>query len=139
MCNRYAAVVQAEDPSASSPTPATAAVRGKKRYPNLDLIAQNTYRGWYRGAPWEFEEMAPGDALRLGVRRRRGGQATTPTTADAWHDADVFEPEEYRQVMAEVQFQTVFRDHPRQVPDMVWILRDFAIDKYKGAATPRGS
>jgi beta-galactosidase len=46
---------------------------------------------------------------------------------------DHFEPEEYRQLMAEVQYQVVFRDQPRRIPMyLVWILRDFRIDKYKG-------
>jgi beta-galactosidase len=49
---------------------------------------------------------------------------------------DHFEPEEYRQAMAEVQYQVVFRDQAAQVPMyLVWILRDFAIDKYKGRNT----
>ena len=35
-----------------------------------------------------------------------------------------------------MHFQTVFRDHPQEVPlYLVWILRDFAIDKYKGRNT----
>ena len=41
--------------------------------------------------------------------------------------------------MAEVQLQTVFRDHSAEIPlYMVWILRDFAIDKYKGVRNTKG-
>src|SRR5688572_10085062 len=59
--------------------------------------------------------------------------------ADARHEVDHFEPEEFRQVMAEVQYQVVFRDQAARVPMyLVWILRDFAIDKYKGARNTKG-
>ena len=59
--------------------------------------------------------------------------------ADARHEVDHFEPEEYRQLMAEVQLQVVFRDQAPRVPMyLVWILRDFAIDKYKGVRNTKG-
>src|SRR5688572_8628956 len=59
--------------------------------------------------------------------------------ADARHEVDHFEPEEFRQVMAEVQYQVVFRDQAARVPMyLVWILRDFAIDKYKGSRNTKG-
>ena len=111
-------------------------MQGKKRQPNLDLIAHNTYRGWYRGEPWDFEERAlelryiaesGGGAVDHEPHRPRRPRATWSTR---------FEPEEYRQELAEVHFQTVFRDHPQEVPlYLVWILRDFGIDKYKGRNT----
>jgi beta-galactosidase len=130
--NRYAGVLQQEDATRVVAYASNTGVRGKQRYPHLDLIAQNTYRGWYRGVPWEFEEKA----LEMRYVSESGGGAVVSIHtdyADARHEVDVFEPEEYRQLLAEVHFQNVFRDHPRQVPMyMVWILRDFGIDKYKG-------
>jgi beta-galactosidase len=130
--NRYAGVIQAEDDTRVVAYASNSGLRGKQRYPHLELIAQNTYRGWYRGLPWEFEDMA--QQMRY-VSESGGGAVVSNHTdyADARHEIDLFEPEEYRQLLAEVHFQNVFRDHPQQIPMyMVWILRDFGIDKYKG-------
>ena len=130
--NRYAGVIKAEDPARVVAYASNTGTRGKQRYPNLDLIAQNTYRGWYRGLPWEFEDKA----LEMRYVSESGGGAVVSAHTDyaaARHEVDRFEPEEYRQLLAEVHFQNVFRDHAPQVPMyMVWILRDFGIDKYKG-------
>lgn len=129
--NRYAGVIKQEDPSRVVAYASNTGVKGKQRYPNLDLIAQNTYRGWYRGLPWEFEPAA----LQMRYISESGGGAVISTHTDyaaARHEVDRFEPEEYRQLLAEVHFQTVFRDHAAEVPlYTVWILRDFGIDKYK--------
>jgi beta-galactosidase len=133
--NRYAEVVRAEDPHRLIAYASNTGAKGKRRYPNLDVIAHNTYRGWYRGEPWDFE----GKALEMRYIAESGGGAVVSTHtdyADVRHTVDAFEPEEYRQRLAEVHFQTVFRDHAREVPlYLVWILRDFAIDKYKGRNT----
>jgi beta-galactosidase len=130
--NRYAAVVKAEDRTRLVAYASNTGTKGKRRYPDLDLIAQNTYRGWYRGQPWEFEEKA----LEMRYISESGGGSVISHHTDyaaARHAVDAFEPEEYRQQLAEVHFQTVFRDHAGQVPlYLVWILRDFGIDKYKG-------
>jgi beta-galactosidase len=130
--NRYAGVIKAEDGTRVVAYASNTGTRGKQRYPHLDLIAHNTYRGWYRGLPWEFEEKA----LEMRYVSESGGGAVISMHTDyaaARHEVDHFEPEEYRQRLAEVHFQNVFRDHAQQVPMyLVWILRDFGIDKYKG-------
>jgi beta-galactosidase len=127
-----AAVAKAEDPHRLVVYASNTGTQGKKRQPDLDLIAHNVYRGWYRGEPWDFEERA----LEVKYIAESGGGSVVSNHTDhtaARHLVDAFEPEEYRQELAEVHFQTVFRDHPQQVPlYLVWILRDFAIDKYKG-------
>jgi hypothetical protein len=133
--NPFAAAAKADDPQRMVVYASNTGVQGKKRQPNLDLIAHNVYRGWYRGEPWDFEERAV--ALRY-VAESGGGAVITNHTDHlaARRVVDSFEPEEYRQELAEVHFQTVFRDHPQEVPlYLVWILRDFAIDKYKGRNT----
>jgi beta-galactosidase len=133
--NPFAAAVKSDDPQRLVVYASNTGVQGRKRQPNLDLIAHNTYRGWYRGEPWDFEERAV--ALRY-VAESGGGSVITNHTDHlaARHVVDAFEPEEYRQELAEVQFQTVFRDHAQDVPlYLVWILRDFGIDKYKGRNT----
>jgi beta-galactosidase len=133
--NRYAAVVKSEDPGRLVTYASNTGKRGKRRYPQLDLIAENIYRGWYRGEPWEFEERA---LQKRYVSESGGGAVITHHTdyAQARRVVDVFEPEEYRQEIAEVHFQVVFRDHPREVPMYtVWLLRDFGVDKYKGRNT----
>jgi beta-galactosidase len=133
--NPFAAAVKADDPQRLVVYASNTGVQGRKRQPNLDLIAHNVYRGWYRGEPWDFEERAV--ALRY-VAESGGGSVVTNHTDHlaARHVVDSFEPEEYRQELAEVHFQTVFRDRAQEVPlYLVWILRDFAIDKYKGRNT----
>jgi beta-galactosidase len=133
--NPFAAAAKADDPHRLVVYASNTGVQGRKRQPNLDLIAHNTYRGWYRGEPWDFEERAV--ALRY-VAESGGGSVITNHTDHlaARHVVDSFEPEEYRQELAEVHFETVFRDHPQDIPlYLVWILRDFGIDKYKGRNT----
>lgn len=133
--NPFAAAVKEDDPQRLVVYASNTGVQGKKRQPNLDLIAHNTYRGWYRGEPWDFEERAV--ALRY-LAESGGGSVITNHTDHlaARHVVDSFEPEEYRQELAEAHFQTVFRDHPQDIPlYLVWILRDFGIDKYKGRNT----
>lgn len=131
----FARVAKAEDPQRLVVYASNTGVQGRKRQPDLDLIAHNVYRGWYRGEPWDFVERA----LEVKYVAESGGGAVVSNHTDhtaARHVVDAFEPEEYRQELAEVHFQTVFRDHPQEVPlYLVWILRDFAIDKYKGRNT----
>jgi beta-galactosidase len=131
----FAAVAKAEDPHRLVVYASNTGVQGKRRQPDLDLIAHNVYRGWYRGEPWDFETRA----LEVKYIAESGGGSVVSNHTDhtaARHLVDAFEPEEYRQELAEVHFQTVFRDHAERVPlYLVWILRDFAIDKYKGRNT----
>jgi beta-galactosidase len=133
--NPLAAAVKADDTSRLVVYASNTGVQGRKRQPHLDLIAHNAYRGWYRGEPWDFEERA----LALRYLAESGGGSVVTNHTDhlaARHQVDAFEPEEYRQELAEVHFQTVFRDHAQDVPlYLVWILRDFGIDKYKGRNT----
>ncbi len=136
--NRFAAIAQAEDPNRLVTYASNTGGKGKKRYPDLDFIAHNTYRGWYRGQPWDFEARA----AELGFIAENGAGAVITNHTDyagARHEVDHFEPEEYRQLMAEAQMQVVFRDQVARVPMyFVWILRDFAIDKYKGVRNTKG-
>jgi beta-galactosidase len=55
--------------------------------------------------------------------------------ADAHRVVDRFEPEEYRQHVAEVHFQVVFREQKDLPLYVLWVFRDFGIDKYKGRNT----
>ena len=99
--NRFAAVVQRRGPHRLVTYASNTGGKGKKRYPDLDFIAQNTYRGWYRGEPWEFEQKAL--SMRFISENGAGAVITNHTDyADARHEVDHFEPEEYRQLMAEV-------------------------------------
>jgi len=131
--NRYAEVVRAEDPRRLITYASNTGPRGK-RYPLLDFIAQNTYRGWYRGTPWEFAERAR--EMRFLSEAGAGSLVTHHTDyADAHRVVDRFEPEEYRQLVAEAQFQVVFRELADLPLYTLWVFRDFAIDKYKGRNT----
>jgi beta-galactosidase len=131
--NRYAGVVRAEDPLRLITYASNTGPRGK-RYPLLDFIAQNTYRGWYRGTAEEFREKAR--QMRFISESGAGAVITHHTDyADAHRVVDHFEPEEYRQHVAEVHFQVVFREQKDLPLYTLWVFRDFAIDKFKGRNT----
>lgn len=136
--NRYAAVVKATDPNRIVAYASNVGTKGKRFYPDLDLIAQNTYRGWYFGEPWEFEQKA----LAMRFISESGGGAVISNHTDyghVGHVVDRFEPEEYRQVLEEVHDEVVFRDHPDAVPMYsLWNFRDFGTEKYKGARNTKG-
>jgi beta-galactosidase len=136
--NRYAGVLQAEDPNRLVTYASNTGVKGKKRWPELDFIAHNTYRGWYRGDPWEFEDLA----ASMGFISENGAGAVISNHTDYARPhkvIDRFEPEEFRQHMAEVQLQVAMRDRAAEIPlYLVWILRDFGIDKYKGVWNTKG-
>ncbi len=136
--NRYAAVVKATDPTRLVAYASNAGTKGKRFYPDLDLIAQNTYVGWYRGDPWEFEARAR--AMRFISESGGGAVVTNHTDYGRLHRLlDVFEPEEYRQEIEEVHDQVVFRDHPDDVPlYSLWNFRDFGTEKYKGVRNTKG-
>ena len=131
--NRYAAVVRAQDPQRLITYASNTGPRGK-RYPLLDFVAQNTYRGWYRGHTAEFAEKAR--QMRFVSEAGAGAVVTHHTDyADARRVVDQFEPEEYRQHVAEVHFQVVFREQKDLPLYTLWVFRDFAIEKYKGRNT----
>jgi beta-galactosidase len=131
--NRYAAVVRAADPHRLITYASNTGSRGK-RYPLLDFVAQNTYRGWYRGHASEFAAKAR--QMRFVSEAGAGAVVTHHTDyADAHRVVDQFEPEEYRQHVAEIHFQVVFREQKDLPLYTLWVFRDFAIDKYKGRNT----
>jgi beta-galactosidase len=136
--NRYAAVVKALDPGRLVAYASNTGSKGKRFYPDLDLIAQNTYVGWYRGDPWEFEARAR--AMRFLSETGGGAVITNHTEYGRLHRIpDHFEPDEYRQALEEVHDQVVFRDHPEDVPlYSVWNFRDFGTEKYKGVRNTKG-
>jgi beta-galactosidase len=131
--NRYAAVVRAADPNRLITYASNTGSRGK-RYPLLDFIAQNTYRGWYRGTVDDFAQKAR--EMRFVSESGAGSVVSHHTDyADAHRVVDRFEPEEYRQHVAEVHFQVVFREQKDLPLYVLWVFRDFGIDKYKGRNT----
>ncbi len=136
--NRYAEIVRAEDPSRVIAYASNTGTRPRKHYPEIDLITQNTYRGWYRGEPWDFEATAL--AMRY-ISENGGGSVITSHDGrpEPRHEVDVFEPEEYRQVLEEVHDQVVFREHAADIPMYLeWNFRDFGVDKYKGVRNTKG-
>jgi len=131
--NRYAAVVRAEDPHRLITYASNTGPRGK-RYPLLDFVAQNTYRGWYRGTAEEFAQKAR--EMRFVSESGAGSVISHHTDYAAAHRVvDRFEPEEYRQRVAEIHFQVVFREQKDLPLYILWVFRDFGIDKYKGRNT----
>jgi beta-galactosidase len=136
--NRYAEIVRADDPNRVIGYASNIGTRGKRRYPLLDLIAHNTYKGWYRGEPWDFEYLA---VVFRYISENGGGSVVSHHTdyAAARRVVDAFEPEEYRQVLEEVHDQVVFVDAPDGIPMYaIWILRDFGTEKFKDVLNTKG-
>ncbi len=134
---RYARLARESDPlRAITYASNTGVVRRKQD--DLSFVMHNRYPGWYASAPWDFEFKA----LDMRFISEAGGGAVVSTHTDyaaARHVVDAFEPEEYRQLLAEVQAQVVFRRQPENVPlSLTWVFRDFPIDKYKGVLNTKG-
>lgn len=133
----YAAAVRAEDATRPVTYASNTGLRRRLAKP-LDFVAHNLYTGWYPPVRSAFEDDAA--ALRL-ISETGGGALVTQHTGYArpWRKVDRFEPEEYRQELAEAQFQAVFRDRPDEIPMyLVWILRDFGLapqKKFRGVNT----
>jgi beta-galactosidase len=137
--DRYAAAVKAEDPSRLVVYASNSGVRPRLR--QLDLVAHNVYRGWYRGDPWEWSDRLADLPLPRLVSEAGAGSMVTHHTEyrDARRTVDEFEPEEYRQLHAEAQLTTVFVDCKQELPlYSAWVLRDFAADKYNGLLNTKG-
>ncbi|MBN2369158.1 MAG: hypothetical protein JXO72_01580 [Vicinamibacteria bacterium] len=134
--DRYAAVVKAEDPSRPVAYATNTHARPRKR--DLSFITHNIYRGWYRGDPWDWEPLAR--AARLVSECGAGSVISNHADYGRAHRVvDSFEPEEYRQLVAEAQCAIVFGPERDRFPFyLVWVLRDFAIDKYKGVLNTKG-
>ncbi len=134
---RYAAQVRKEDPQRAI---TYASNTGERRLPGDDFsfIAHNRYPGWYKGRPWDFEFKA--HEMRFLTEAGGGSVVSTHTDyAAARHLVNAFEPEEYRQLLAEVHGQVTFGPNAAKVPlYLTWVLRDFPIDKYKGVLNTKG-
>jgi beta-galactosidase len=137
---RYAAIVRADDSSRLITYAADAADSGLKPKARraLDFVARNVYAGWYKEEPSNFQVQAT--AARF-VSETGGGEVISHHSnyGREQKTVDVLETEEYRQLMAESQFQLVFRSQPQNVPMyLLWVLRDFTVPsmrKYKGTNT----
>ena len=134
---RYARIARESDPLRAITYASNTGVLRKKQ-DDLSFVMHNRYPGWYASAAWDFEFKA----LDMRFISEAGGGAVVSTHTDyaaARHVVDAFEPEEYRQLLAEVQAQVVFRRQPERVPlYLTWVLRDFPIDKYKGVLNTKG-
>lgn len=134
---RYARLVRESDPLRAITYASNTGVLRKKQ-DDLSFVMHNRYPGWYASAPWDFEFKA----LDMRFLSEAGGGAVVSTHTDyaaARHVVDAFEPEEYRQLLAEIQAQVVFRRQPEKVPlSLIWVFRDFPIAKYKGVLNTKG-
>jgi len=136
---RYTAIVREEDRSRLVTYSSNIGVRPRARR-SLDFVAQNKYPGWYRhrDTPEDFLEIAR--QVRYLSETGAGSVVTHHcNTGREYMREDSFEPEEYRQVVSEIQFQAVFREAPREIPlYLLWVLRDFRVPegrKYRGINT----
>jgi beta-galactosidase len=137
---RYAAIVRADDPSRLITYAADAADSGlkPKARRQLDFVSHNLYAGWYKEEPSNFQVQATAAHF---VSETGGGEVISHHSnyGREQKTVDVLETEEYRQLMAESQFQLVFRSQPQDVPMyLLWVLRDFTVPsmrKFKGMNT----
>ena len=137
--NRYAAVVKATDPSRIVAYASNIGTKGKRFYPDLDLIAQNTYRGWYFGEPWEFEQKAL--SMRFVSESGAGARdhATTPTTAGCatWWTSSSRRSTGRSSKRSTTRWSSA--TIRTQVPMYsVWNFRDFGTEKYKDVRNTKG-
>lgn len=127
---RLAAAVREEDPTRPVTYASNTGFQRRLAKP-LDFVSHNVYAGWYPPLRVRFEEAA----LEAGLISETGGGAllTQHTGYEApVRKIDRFEPEEYRQQLAESQLQTVFGPRRDEVPMyLVWILRDFGLAPHK--------
>ncbi len=127
---RLAAAVREEDPTRPVTYASNTGLQRRLARP-LDFVAHNVYAGWYPPLRVRFEEAA----LEAGLISETGGGALL--TQHAGYESPVrridrFEPEEYRQQLAESQLATVFGPRRDEVPMyLVWILRDFGLAPHK--------
>ena len=98
-----------------------------------DLLAINTYQGWYRGTPDgmndaldKFRKYAPNQALAVSeygagasIRQHQQGMTTAPKPRGPWH------PEEWQAIVHEAHWKAIER-RPFVWGSFVWVLSDFA-------------
>lgn len=128
----YAKLIRAEDPSRLI----TYASHSRFAFsPFLDFVAHNRYTGWYYGYNWDFQLFA---AKYHWISETGAGGVIS----NHWEDLmmrpyiNLFEPEEYQQLVAEARCQIVFRDQRNVVPLFTWwTFRDFDDPRYKGYNT----
>jgi beta-galactosidase len=134
---RYAAAVREEDPQRLV-TYATNTKPPPRARRDLDFVAYNLYTGWYGKPIGAWDNWA----RRFKYISETGAGAVLTNHvdyADAVHHINTFESEEYAQRLFEFQLDTVFRREHAQIPMyLVWILRDFPIEKYKGVLNTKG-
>ena len=125
----YADTARAED---STRLITYASSTGFYQSPALDFVAVNRYSGWYGGTIAGFDRQA---AFYHFISETGAGGVISVHTPAALptHKANIYEPEEYQDEVAESRCQTVFRTLSGQVPLFTWwTFRDFSDPRYKG-------
>ena len=113
----------------------TYAVAQNRRPEGCDLLADNTYQGWYGGNYTEY---------------RKGNTVISETGAGSWvtHHQDRtllkwkvndWEPEEYAEIFAALRLQTVtYDDAPNRPLFTWWTFREFFDHKFKNQRNTKG-
>jgi len=95
---------------------------------NADFHGINAYPGWYdKEDTWNFPKTGY-------VSDAGGGGVTTIHCdyADARHDVNAYEPEEYQQLIAEARFQACLHENDGTLGMFTWwVMRDLTDVKYK--------
>jgi len=107
-------------------------VAGMDKCGAVDMHGANEYPGWYGADRWKFKPS--GSISEIGA----GGVVSAHTDyAAAQHKVDSYEPEEYQQLVAETEYEQVFRhDQGKFGMFTWWTLRDFNDRKYKWKEAP---
>lgn len=128
----YATVIRQEDSSRL-----VSYASSKERPKNCDVIAFNTYDGWYGGFYTDFKN----PNLNTFVSETGAGDWIThhiPYGVVQW-SVDKYEPEEYAGMFAEYRLQTVCVDDAEQRPMFLWWnFREFYNLKFKKNRNTKG-
>ncbi len=142
LITRLAGVEREEDPT----RPSTAAAYGDANDPTAGLsavVAINRYYGWYiphlGGLGPELDKLHARQPSRaLGVGEYGAGASVYQHTEDPKapaHTSDRFHPEEWQNVVHEVNWQQI-KARPYLWCKFIWNLADFAIDSRAEGDTP---
>jgi len=126
-------VAEREVPVVRALDPSRAVMVANMRCANADYRAQNIYPGWY-GKTDRSAFKPAGIISEIGA----GGVVTSHTDyAAATHKVDIFEPEEWQQLVAETELEAAFRHNDGKLGIFTWwIVRDFNDIKYKRREAP---
>jgi beta-galactosidase len=135
VAGHYADIIRQEgDPSRLVAYAAT----GDQQLKNCDVVAYNTYDGWYTGGPYTDFTKSPHNDV---VSETGAGDWITHHVpyGTIQFTVDKYEPEEYSEMFTEYRLQTVARNDVERHPMFLWWnFREFYNVKFKQNRNTKG-